>query len=136
MPIYSGQNGRVFTSADPFEGSFDFPTILHSVGLVFRWVVDANRGPANVTPKAHAQNISIPSAVDWRAELWGVANRDSASAPMEWFNTIAMTMTLDSTTGVGIRGFGYTEFLVHEVPVNGPVTWRARVRMQSALVFI
>lgn len=138
MALYTGQEGRIGRTFDANEPARSFNAPLRSFAQTIEWRIDAARRPANVTPKAWDQNISVPSAIDWVATLRGYADRDASTDPFEWFNTLPLTLNLfplDNTVD-RLNGLGYLEELVHDVVVDGVVTWRAVVRMISAQVFV
>ncbi len=138
MALYTGQEGSVGRNFDPNEPARSFNAPLRSFAQTIEWRIDAARRPVNVTPKAVDQNISVPSSVDWIATLRGYADRDDGTDPFEWFNTLPLTLNLFPLTGTvdRLQGLGYIEELVHNVIVDGVVTWRAVVRMINAQAFV
>jgi len=138
MALYTGQEGSVGRIVDPNEPARPSFPPLRSFSQTTEWRIDAARRPANVTPKAVGQNISVPSSVNWVATLRGYADRDDGTDPFEWFNTLPLTLNLFplAATVDRLQGLGYIEEILHDVVVDGVVTWRAVVRMISAQAFV
>ena len=134
MAVFSGINGSVATIGDESEPLRVYPTVLASKSQVTRWVLSSTRGPADVTPKAHAQFIGVPNHVEWVAVIQGYGVHPQLTANMtEWFNAFPLSLTLERVSGDSFGGLAWTESLVHEVIVDGPISWRARLRMIGAV---
>ena len=138
MAVFTGQSGWVVVGADAGEPTRDYSTTLGSWAQVTRWKLSSTRGPRDVTPKAHPQFIGIPSEVQWTADIEGTARTSGARLePVEWFDAQPLTLDL-YRIGLGdyFRGAGWTESLVHEVMVDGPIRWRARLRMIGDITLV
>lgn len=134
MAVFSGINGTVSASADASEPTRAFDTILAHRSQVTRWVLSSTRGPSDVTPKAHAQFIGVPNHVEWVADIQGHGRHPLGGAGIvEWFNSFPLSLTLERVSGDSFGGLAWTESLVHEVTVDGPIGWRARLRMIGAV---
>lgn len=138
MAIFTGQTGSVAISADAGEPTRDYSSTIGNWPEVTRWKLSSTRGPRDVTPKAHPQFIGVPSEVQWMADIEGMAMTSASRfEPVEWFNAQPLILTLYRLDlGDYVRGAGWTESLVHEVIVDGPIRWRARLRMIGDITLV
>ena len=131
MAVFTGQTGSVSVAADEL-GNPGFPTAIANRAHVTRWTLSSTRNVRDVTPKVQSQAIVVPNEVDAVADLagfgyWGGGGVDFR--PIEWFGTAMLLVVLLRVPGDFFVMNGYTEQLVHEVAVDQPIRWQARVRV-------